>query len=88
MQMQSASKHTDSTLEKDFITSVYIEKNGDRRFHPFYCSDCRNIVCKHNGEVVMIAPGMSVQNLPTVVVECSNANCRRRYQFVASVEVS
>lgn len=65
--------------------TVWLKYQIDKKIHPYFCPNCRNVVMTYAGDVVMEMPGEHPNNMP-IVVQCKNPNCRTRYHFIGFVK--
>jgi RNase P subunit RPR2 len=65
--------------------TVWLQYKIDKKIHPYFCPNCRNVVMTYGGDVVMEMPGEHPNNMP-FVVQCKNPNCKTRYHFIGFVK--
>lgn len=73
---------------KKYTTSITLVKTNESLYdgwHMFFCCDCKNPVFQYKGEVVKIIPGEK-ETLTPIAVQCSNPECRRKYQVDSIIE--
>lgn len=66
------------------VYTVTLIWNGDAYWHMYRCPDCANYLIQYQGELVRENVGISPHNLP-FMIQCSNKNCKRKVQFIATV---
>jgi len=65
--------------------TIWVVEAEDNKWKPYFCPDCRNMICQYKGELVAEVPG-EVGNSYPIKVQCKNANCGRKIVFMGSTK--
>lgn len=72
-------------LPRERLYTIFSVKADDNQWKPYHCPDCRNMIFKYKGNLMMEIPGEVIVKAP-MKVRCKNSSCGRTILWAGSAE--